>query len=129
MAQTVAENKQLFLQADHLTEIMPLRLQFRKGDMQLTPNTLKTIGHWARKVLSYDIPVYIHSFASTPTGIRNMSSDVAQHESLRIAFNRGLLVKQHLEQSGIPQQRLILKAIAPDAAHFDDGIIITTRRE
>ena len=122
-------NEKIFLQADRLTEIKPLRLQFYKGEVQLTENNRNMIRQWVRQVTQYDIPVYIHSFASSPTGIRNMSKQAAHHEAVRIAFNRGLVAKNFLEQSGISQNRLILKAIGPEAANNDDAITLTTRRD
>ncbi|MBL4893779.1 MAG: hypothetical protein JKY59_02750 [Emcibacter sp.] len=122
-------NEKIFLQADQLTEIKPLRLQFFRGQIQLTKNNRDMIRQWVRQVTRYDIPVYIHSFASSPTGIRNMSKQAAHHEAVRIAFNRGLVAKNFLEQNGIRQNRLILKAVGPNPANTDDAITLTTRRD
>ena len=86
------------------------------------------IRQWVKDVLEYDIPVYIHSFASAPTGIRDLSKDAARHEAIRIAFNRGLMAKNFLEQSGINHNRLFLKAVGPDQSPMEDSLTITTRR-
>lgn len=117
------------MHADQLTEIKPLHLKFHKGDIQLSPYNQKVIQEWASQITKYDIPVYIHSFASAPTGIRNLTADTARHEAIRIAFNRGLLAKNLLEQSGVHKKRLILKSSAPDLSGLNDRITITTRIE
>ncbi|MBL4801864.1 MAG: hypothetical protein JKY45_08210 [Emcibacter sp.] len=128
MAEDKDLNEKIFLQADQLTAIKPLRLQFYKGEVQLTQNNRDMIRQWATQITKHNIPVYIHSFASSPTGIRNMSIDTAHHEAIRIAFNRGLLTKNFLEQSGINPDRLIIKAIGPGLSSIEDSITITTRR-
>ena len=121
------ENGKSFLQADQLTHIQPLRLRFHKGETQLTEKNQEIILLWARKILNYDVPVFITSYASAPTGIRDLTKDIAHHEAIRLAFNRGLLTKNLLEQSGISKKRLILKALGQDPLQIEDTIILTIR--
>jgi len=123
------DNEKIFLHADRLTEIKPLRLNFHKGDPALGPHDREIIRKWAGQIAKYNIPVFIHSFASAPTGIRDLTRDAARHEAIRLAFNRGLLAKNLLEQSGIDGKRLILTASAPDLTGLNDRITITTRRD
>lgn len=122
-------NENIFLQAREVTEINPLRIQFLKGDVQLTDNKREMIRQWAKKVAKFNIQVYIHSYATAPTGIRNLTPETARHEAIRIAFNRGLMAKNFLEQNGISQNRLILKSIGPQQGHENDSITITSRRD
>ncbi len=126
------ENEKIFLQLQQLTAINPLQLTFLKGETRLSDNHQKMIRKWARKTAKYNIPVYIHSYAILPTGIRNLTEEAARHEALRTAFNRGIIVKNLLRQGGIADKRLIMKArtvtrfrINPG---FKDSITLTIRR-
>ncbi|HEC00822.1 MAG TPA: hypothetical protein ENI91_03940 [Sphingomonadales bacterium] len=127
-ANAEALNEKIFLQAREVTEISPLRLRFLKGEVQLTDNNREMIRQWAEKVAKFNIPVYIHSYASAPTGIRNLTPEAARHEAVRIAFNRGLMAKNFLEQSGISHNRLILKSIGPQDSDESDSITITSHQ-
>ncbi|PHZ86197.1 hypothetical protein [Paremcibacter congregatus] len=122
------DNEKIFLHADHLAEVKPLQLQFHKGIIQLSEENLAAIEQWAQQIKKYDIPVYIHSFSTLPTGVRDQTANDAHQEAVRIAFNRGLITKNLLEQMGIHKQRLILKAMGPDNVAYEDRITLTTRR-
>lgn len=127
-------NEKIFLQAQYLTDIKPLQLHFFKGEVQLSKNNRALIQSWADKILStskslkYDIPIFIHSSAGFPTGIRDLTPDTAQHEAIRVAFNRGLLAQNLLEQTGIKKNRLILKAQAKTPSPHSDSLTITIRQ-
>lgn len=122
------EKAETVLQASHLSEIKPLQLRFLKGEVHLSSHNLEMIKLWTRQVIKYNIPVFIHSSASAPTGIRDITTEAAHHEAIRIAFNRGLITKSFLKQSGIDENRLVLKAIGPDQSEIHDSIIITTQK-
>ncbi len=127
----VKEN--LFINSQQLTTIKPLQLIFLKGEIQLSDNYRKMIRIWARKTIKYDIPVYIHSHATLPTGIRNLTEDAARHEALRTAFNRGIIARDFLENSGIPKKRLILKTNIATKSRINpqgkDSVTLTLRRD
>lgn len=108
------------------TENYPLQLQFLKGEIHLSSNNLETMQVWARQVRENKVPIFIYSYASTPTGIRNMTKAAARHEAVRVAFNRGLIAKSYLVQCGINENRLILSATNSAPSKIDDSITITT---
>lgn len=104
-------------------------MRFHKGEIQLSDKNLTAVEKWVRKIKKYDIPVYIYSFSTAPTGVRDQSPTMAHHEAVRIAFNRGLITKNLLEQNGIHKQRLVLKAMGPDDFLYEDRITLTTQRK
>lgn len=131
------EQENIFLQAQKLTEIPPLHLSFLKGEVQLSENNRSMILRWTQKVKKYNTPIFVNSYASEPTGLRDLTQGTARHEALRIAINRGLRAKNFLENCGIDQSRLILRAPGPEqpnpeantSSKINDGITITTRRD
>jgi len=128
-ASPMPDKAKTFLQARQLTEIGSLELVFIKGQLHFNDNNRKMISQWAEKIVKYNIPVYIHSSASPPSGIRNMSEDIARHEAIRLAFNRALIAKTLLESNGISENRLMvnIRDPAPEKRknQFPDILIIT----
>lgn len=125
--------KELFLQAQELMDIKPLQLHFLKDDYQLSHNTRSMIQKWAKRIRRYNVPIYIHSLSSIPNGIRNLTDDTANHEAIRTALNRGLIIKSLLERHGIAKNQLIIKTVPPKNMQpgnkLKDMIIITTHRD
>jgi len=124
--------KEIFLQAQELTNIKPLKLYFMKGEYQLGNNTRTMIEAWAKQIKNSTIPIYIYSLSTAPRGLRNLTQDAATHEAKRTAFNRGLLIKSLLLSHDIAQDQLIIKTNRPESVQinkpFRDIVIITTRR-
>ncbi len=128
-ALTTPAKDETSIQIPQITKISPLKLQFLKGEVHLSNNNLEMIHHWTRQVMKNNTPIFIHSFASAPTDIRNLTDEAGQHEAIRIAFNRGLIAKSFLKQCGINEKRLILKAIESNPSKIDNSITITTRND
>ncbi len=126
-------NENIFIRSQQLTMIKPLQLTFLRGEIQLSDNYRKMIGIWVSQIIKHDVPVYIHSHATLPTGIRNLTEDAARHEALRTAFNRGIIARNFLENSGIPKKRLILKTNIAMKSRINpqgkDSVILTLRRD
>lgn len=123
------QDNRLFLNAQQLTEIQPLRLRFIKGEEFLTNTSHELIHQWADRMSKYDVPIYINSVASLPTGIRDMTDDKARHGAVRIAYNRGVMARQFLIHCGIDPERLTLHAIPAAPSTLNDSITITARKD
>ncbi|MCF6214591.1 MAG: hypothetical protein L3J58_00290 [Emcibacter sp.] len=96
------------------------------------------IQKWAARINRYNIPVYVHSLSPVPNGIRNLTEDTANHEAVRAAFNRALIIKGILKKYGIAKDQLVIKTSAqknmlPENKRpnnqFKDIIIITIHRD
>ncbi|WP_417317350.1 hypothetical protein [Emcibacter sp.] len=121
------QSERLFLNAASLTDLKPLQFRFHKGQLQLGNNSREQLKEWADQIRKYSFPIHIYSYAATPEHLRDMNEARAKHESVRVAFNRGLLARALLEQAGIDSQRIRLHAIGSGKLHSDENLEITIR--
>ncbi|MCF8473744.1 MAG: hypothetical protein K9G26_03525 [Emcibacter sp.] len=118
-----------FLEVELLTKIKPLELQYSKNQIDITSPNREIIHNWTKQVIKYNIPIYIHSFASLPSAIMNLSEDIARHDAVHVAFNRGVIIKNIILQQGIKDDHVIITASAQCHSINCNTVIITTRRE
>ena len=124
-----SHSDRLFLNAATLTDLKPLQFKFHKGQLQLGENGKELLRQWADQIRQYNFPVHIYSYAATPQHLRDMTENRAKHESVRVAFNRSLIVRSLLEQAGIAGQRIQLHAVGSGKLHSGEELKITIRRD
>ncbi|WP_321393184.1 hypothetical protein [Emcibacter sp.] len=124
-----SHSERLFLNASALTDLKPLQFDFHKGQFQLGENSRELLKQWAEQIKKYSFPIHIYSYAATPESLRDMTENRAKHEAVRVAFNRGLIARALLEQTGIASNRIRLHAIGSGTLHSSENLKITIRQD
>ncbi len=126
---SASEQAQIFLNAGNLTTIEPLYLSFHPQQVTLEEENLKILVRWLERVGKSDIPIHVYSYATPPTGRRDMTATSSRHMAIRKAFNRAIEAKNALEANGISEKLIALHAIGPDGENRSDRLRITLRAQ